>query len=131
MNIYLRAIGIAIVGVLLCLILSKNAKDYGIVIVLILCCVISGVALSFIEPILELLDDLAQLSNGSSAWMSILLKTIGVSVIGEITSLICADSGHAAVGKILQFLTTVTILWLSLPLVRELLDLIASILEML
>ena len=131
MNIYLKSIGIAIVGVLLCLILSKNAKDYGIVIVLLLCCALCGAALGFMEPILELIGDLAHIIDNSSSWIKILMKTVGLSLIGEIASLICVDAGHAAVGKALQLLTTVAILWVSLPLIQHLMDLIGSILEML
>lgn len=131
MDIYLKSICIAVVGIFLCLILSRNAKDYAFVIVTILCCALSAVAIGFLKPVLDLVEELAHMVDNSSGWVKILLKTVGLSMIGETVSLICAESGHAAVGKTLQVLTTVVILWVSLPLIRSLMDLIRSILEML
>lgn len=131
MDTYLKVIGIAVIGILLCLILSKNAKDFPIVLVIILCCVLCGAALGFIEPIILLLEDLEKLAGTGFPWLAILLKATGLTFIGEIVSAVCSDAGHAAVGKTVQTLTTVVILWMSLPLIQKLMDLIQSVLEML
>lgn len=131
MDVYLKSVVIAVIGVLLCLILSKKAKDYAVVIIIALCCALCAVAIGFLKPILQLMEQLSRMVDSRSGWLKILLKTAGLSIIGETVSLICADAGLASVGKMLQLLTTVVILWISLPLVQNLMDLIGSILEML
>ena len=131
MDIYWKALCAAIVGIMLCLILSKNSKDYGTLIVILLCALLCSAAAGFIIPILSLLDKLSTISGTGVAWLEILLKTVGLSLIGETVTSICAESGHNAIGKSLQFLTTVVIIWICLPLVEYFLELIESILEML
>lgn len=131
MDTYLKVIGIAVIGILLCLILSKNAKDFPIALVIVLCCLISCATLGFIEPVIHLLEDMETLADAGFPWLTILLKATGLTFIGETVCAVCSDSGHAAVGKVVQTLTTVVILWLSLPLIQNLLDLIQSVLEML
>ena len=131
MDVYLKSVVIAIIGVLLCLVLSKSAKDYSVVIAILICSALCAVVVGFLKPILQLLEQLSQLVDNNSKWLEILLKTAGLSMIGETVSLICSDAGLASVGKVLQLLTTVVILWVSLPLVQNLMDLIGSVLEML
>ena len=131
MDTYLKVIGIAVIGILLCLILSKNTKDFPILLVIVLCCALCGAALGFIKPIILMLEDLGKLADTGVPWLSILLKATGLTFIGETVSAVCVDAGHAAVGKTVQTLTTVVIMWISLPLIQKLMDLIQSVLEML
>lgn len=131
MDTYLKVIGIAVIGILLCLILSKNTKDFPIVLVIVLCCILCGASLGFMKPIILLLEDLEELADTGVPWLTILLKATGLTFIGETVSAVCSDAGHAAVGKAVQTLTTVVILWISLPLIQKLMDLIQSVLEML
>ena len=49
-------------------------------------------------------------------------------MIGDVAGLICADAGNAAMGKGLQFMAVAVILWLSLPMMNALLELIEGIL---
>ena len=58
-----------------------------------------------------------------------LLKIVGICFTAEIASLICEDSGNAALGKALQSLAGAVILYLSLPMLTKLLDLVEGILE--
>ena len=57
-----------------------------------------------------------------------MLKAVGIGVISEIAVLICQDSGNAALGKGLQLLATIVVLWLALPLMQGLLELVQKIL---
>ena len=131
MNSYWKAVCAAIVGVVLCLILSKNAKDHSTLVAVLLCSILCAAACAFLAPVLKMLDKLSALSAAGTQWLGILLKCVGLSFVGETVSTICADAGNGAVGKSLQLLTTVTILWVSLPLIENLLDLIESVLELL
>lgn len=131
MDTYLKTVGIAVIGILLCLVLSKSAKDYSILLVIVLCCILCTAAVGFLKPIFDLLEELGKLAGTGFSGLDILLKAAGLSVIGETVGAVCADAGHAAVSKAVQLLTTVVILWISLPLIQSLLELIQSVLEML
>lgn len=71
--------------------------------------------------LIETLKDTAQLD---SDLFQTILKAVGIGLIGELASLICADSGNAALGKTVEILTAGVILWLSIPLMTALLELV-------
>ena len=58
-----------------------------------------------------------------------LLKIVGICFTAEVTGHICDDSGNSALGKVLQFLASAAILYLSLPMLTMLLELVEGILE--
>lgn len=129
MDIFYKTLGGAMIALLITLVMSGVGKDYSLLLGLLTCCMITTVALAYMEPIMSYfrqLEDLIPLDNGI---LGILLKITGIGIIGEIASLICNDSGNSALGKTLQLMTGVTILWMALPLLQMLMDLVAEILE--
>ena len=52
---------------------------------------------------------------------------IGIALLAEFGELICKDAGNTTLGKTLQILAAAVILWLSVPLLNELIDLMESI----
>ena len=85
-------------------------------------------ALSYLRPVIELIDELQAVGQLDSGMLEIILKAVGIGLIGEIASLICSDAGNAALGKSLQLLSSAVILWLSIPLLTQLLELVQQIL---
>ena len=75
------------------------------------------------------MESLEALGNLDSGLISILLKTTGICLVSEVAILVCQDSGNQSMGKALQMLTSVVLLWISLPLFRALVELLESILE--
>ena len=129
MNIFLKASAAVLVGLLLCLLLSKNGTSFSLMITVILCCSIFKSAAEYIKPIFEFTQKLSDLSGIDGEIFAVLLKSVGISFITEIVSLICQDAGYGALGKSLQILSNVIILCLSIPLFNGLINIIESILE--
>lgn len=129
MDTFLKASAGVIIGLVLHIILLKQGKEFSVLITIIVCCILATVAMSIMEPILQFVErvqDTGQLHTDS---LKILVKAIGISLVGELVSLLCIDAGNAALGKMLQILTTVVITWLSLPLLTTFLELIEDILK--
>lgn len=129
MDTFLKASAGVIIGLVLHIILLKQGKEFSVLITIIVCCILATVAMSIMEPILQFVkrvQDTGQLHTDS---LKILVKAIGISLVGELVSLLCVDAGNAALGKMLQILTTVVITWLSLPLLTTFLELIEDILK--
>jgi stage III sporulation protein AD len=85
-------------------------------------------ALTYLQPVVDFIRQLQATAQLDDGMLEILLKAVGIGLIGEIASLICADTGNAALGKSLQLLSAAVILWLSLPLLTQLLELLQQIL---
>ena len=128
MDVFLKAAVCVLVAVVWALILAKQGKDISILLVTAVCCMVIGAAVAYLKPVLDLVDRLQSVGNINSDTLSIMLKATGIGVVAEVTGLICTDAGNAALGKTLQFLACAVILWLSVPLLNELLELLDEIL---
>lgn len=128
MDIYLKATGCALIALILSLILSKENKDMSILLSVLVCTIIALVAISYLSPVVDLFQRLQTTAKLDPSFMSILLKSVGIGLLSEITGLICSDAGNAAMGKMVQFLAGIVILWMSIPLFNNILELIEEIL---
>lgn len=128
MELLLKASSGAIITVILVTILTKQNREMAIVAVTVACSMIALVSLQYLQPVIEYFDHLSVLSEMEPQVIAVLIKSVGIVLLAEITGHICADSGNAALGKTIQMLATVSILWLSLPLFRKLMELIEQIL---
>ncbi len=128
MDLFWKASGIVLVGVILVLILSAQAKELGILLTIAICTVICIGAMELLNPVIDFLYELKQETFLTDSLLRTLMKIVGIGLVSEIISLICADAGCSALGKGLHILSSILILYLSIPLVRTLLSLIQDIL---
>ena len=124
----MKSVAGILITVLATLILSKKEKDFSILLVICVCCMIAAVSLGYLKEIIQFIRVLQQKGNLDSDLIGVLLKSVGIGILTEITCMICTDSGNAALGKVIQFLSSSVILWLSIPLFTQLLELIESVL---
>lgn len=128
MDIFLKAAAGVLMAVIFILVLSKQGKDLGVLLIISVCCMVICAAVNFLQPVKELLTSLQTVGQLKSDTLTIILKAVGIGLITEVTCLICSDAGNAALGKTLEFLSSAVILWLSIPLLNELLELLDNIL---
>ncbi len=128
MDIFIKAAAGVLIAVVVSLILSREGKDFSILLVICVSFMVGVTALSYVEKILEFIRSLESVGNLNSQLLAILFKSVGIGLICEITTMICADSGNSALGKMIQILSTVVILWLCIPLFSKLLELIQQVL---
>lgn len=126
MDLFLRSCGAALIAVVLVITLGK--KDISMVLTMMVCCLIAGVAFRYLDPVLDLIHEIEQDGNLNGQMIGVLLKAVGIGLITEIAVLVCNDSGNTSMGKSLQILGSCVILWLSIPLFTSLLEIIKQIL---
>lgn len=128
MERFFQAAAGAMAAVVMWIVLSRQGKEYGMLLSLGACCFILICGLRFLEPVVGLLEQLKTLGNLQAEWLSVMLKATGIGLIAELGSMICTDAGNGALGKTLQFMGTAAVLWLSIPLINSLLALLEQIL---
>lgn len=128
MDAFVKAAAGILITAVLCLSLSKQGKDISLLLSLAVCCMVVAAATVYLQPIIDFFSRLQTLGQLDSGMLKILLKAVGIGLLAEMTGLICADANNAALGKALQFLATAAILWLAIPLLTELIDLLEKIL---
>lgn len=114
--------------VILGLVLGKQGKEVGLLLTLAVCCMVGALAISYLTPVVDFVRHLQAVGQLDSDILEILLKVVGIGLVAEIAGLICSDAGNAALGKTLQMLSAAVILWLSIPLLQKLLELLQQIL---
>ena len=125
---YQAAAGI-LVAVILILTLRKQGNELALLLSVLVCCMVGFLAAEFLEPVIHFLQRLQKLGTLNVDFLNTLLKIVGICFMAEIAGMICEDSGNGALGKVLQFLASAVIMYLSLPMLTKLLDLVEGILD--
>lgn len=128
MDIFIKASAVVLVTVVMCLTLSKHGKDYSVILVICVSCMIAIAAMGYIQDILAFIDRLVNAGNLNKDLIGILFKAVGIGLLTEITSMICVDSGNSTLAKSIQLMSSAVILWLCIPLFTQLLDLVEEVL---
>lgn len=128
MGEYIRWTAVVLMGLVLSLVVGKQSKDMSLLLTLAVCVLVCLGVMEFLEPVKDLLSDLRRLGGLDSEAVSILLKSAGIGFLAELAGNLCADAGEGALGKMLQILSNAAILWLSIPLIRQILSLIEEVL---
>ena len=125
MEVYWKALG----GILIALILGLAlGKDMSVLLSLAVCAMGTAVAVSYMEPVIQLLKQLQNLSAIKSDTMEVLFKILGIALLSEITGMICVDAGNSAAQKMLKILSYAGILWVSIPVLEAVILLLQQIL---
>ena len=127
MDIFIKATAGTLIAVILCLVLSKERKDTSILLVIAVCSMVAAVAIGYLQKVISFIETLENVGNLNTELISILLKCVGIGLLSQISSMICTDSGNAALGKVLQILASAVVLWLCIPLFTQLLELVEDI----
>lgn len=128
MGAFWQAAALIMVAVILWIVLSKQGKEFSLALSIGACCLALTLMWSYFDPVVDLISSLQQIAGLQHEWISVMLKAVGIGLLVEISSLICTDAGNAALGKTLQIVGTVAVLWLGVPLMTALMDLIERIL---
>ena len=118
----------ALIGLILTLVVGRQSKDLSLLLSLAVCVLLCLGAMEFLQPVTELLRELRRLGDLDGGAVSILLKCAGIGLLSEVAGILCADCGEGAMGKALQICSNAAILWLSLPLLRQVLTMIGEVL---
>ena len=128
MGIVFKSAGCILISVILCSMIPKERKELSLLLSIAVCCMVCIGALNYLTPMFSFMERLKTLGQLNPNTFNTVMKVVGVSLIAEISALTCKDVGNGAMGKSLQFMATVVILWLALPLFEELISLIESVL---
>lgn len=124
----MKAVALALVSVVLGLALHKQGEHFAVLLTLAACAMIAMVAVTYLEQVFSFFAKLQEIGNLNTDMMQILLKSVGIGLLAELSHLVCADAGKSALGKGIQILASAVVLWLSLPMLDSLLELVLEIL---
>ena len=128
MEIFVKASSITLIVLILWLLLTKQNKEIALVVSILSCCLIFIASVPYFTAVVEFIDHLESLGNLDGKLIHALLQAMGIGILSELICTLCVDAGNAALGKTLQLMSSAAILWLSIPLLQELMNFIIQIL---
>lgn len=128
MDVFLKLSAGVLTALILWICIAKQGKEYAVLLTLAVCAMVIIAAFTFLQPVISFLKKLQSVGNLDEGMVSVILKAVGIGLVGEITVLICKDAGNESMGKALQILVTMVILCLSVPVFEKLLSLLDKIL---
>lgn len=128
MSTFLKVAAGVLTALILWLSLNKQNKDFSVLLTLAVCCMVITAAMMLLQPVVVFLRKVQEIGNLDRELISVLMKVVGIGMVGEICTLVCKDAGNETMGKALQIVSTVVVLWMSIPVFEKLLSLLDKIL---
>lgn len=125
---FFRAAAGILLTVVLIIAVGKQSGHTAVLLSILVCCMAGMVAVGFLKPVIEFMQKLQTVARLDRDMLQTLLKVVGIALVSELAALICSDAGNGALGKAVQYLASAAILWLSIPMLTALLELVEGIL---
>lgn len=129
MSLFFQAVACVVIGLVLSVLLNRQGSFSGLLLCLTVCILVIVAAIRYLQPVMELIGQLQETASLELDMLTVILKSVGIGLIAEVTVLLCADGGNSAMGRAVEILASAVILWLSVPLLTALLELVQSVTE--
>ena len=128
MELFWKSVAACLLAAVMGLTIEKQEKALAMLLGLGVCTLVMLLAIRSLQPVVDFIRDLQDLSNLQEDLPGILLKVLGIGIVGEMAGMICSDTGNKSLSRALQLMTTVIMLRLALQVIQTNLDLIQTIL---
>lgn len=128
MTQFWKAMALVMIGLILWLMTNEQKKDIATLLTLAVCCALAAVTGQYLEPVFEIIYQLAFSGQLEQELLGSLIRAVGVGLITEVAGMLCCDGGNTAMGGMVRFLGSAVILFLSIPVFQTLITLIHEIL---
>lgn len=124
MSEFWKTTSLILLTVILSLSVGKTERDISAVLGMVVLCMAACAAITILEPVLDYLVELQRVFNLPDRLVSILLKSVGIALVAELSATVCTDAGNASLGKVLQILGGAAVLSLSIPMFHTLMTIV-------
>jgi stage III sporulation protein AD len=120
---------IGLVAVVLAIQFKSTKSEFSTYISIVGCILIFLLGVNRLEIIINAIKKIQSYISLNQAYITILLKIIGITYVAEISSNICKDCGYTAVAGQIELVGKLTILATGMPILLALLDTINNFLK--
>lgn len=120
-------VGIGLIGMVLAVLLRQYKPEYAAVFSLGVGVLIFFMLVSDLLPVFDELENLLAGVSLSADYIAILVKSLGVCYLTQLASDACKDAGENAIGGKVELAGKVAVLYLGLPMFRQLLEIVRTL----
>ncbi len=122
MSALIRVCGVALVGLAAVSVLRGMKNELAGFISAATGVVLLGAGVAVMYPLISFVYEITA-DTGFSLYIETVVKALGIALVSESAADICRDSGEGAIASKVEFAAKATILYLGLPVVKDLLSL--------
>ena len=119
---------LSVLAALMILVVKKQSPELALVLSLCACALGAILVLDGVSPVLQLAQSLADRAGLEPALAAPLWKCLGLGLLTELSSGLCADAGQGTLAKLVELGGAVLCICVSLPLTQAVLALIEDLL---
>lgn len=124
----LFAIGVcALCAVLFAALVQKTNKEYALLISLGTAAVLLLFLLERAGPVLQKVEDLAASGPLEGEAVGLMLRAVGITVVGQVVARLCKDAGESALAYTVELAARAAVLAAALPALGRLLEYLGEI----
>ena len=128
MDRFFQVLALVLVAISAILVLRKRAGEFALVLSLLCISALCFFALTTLQPVLDMLERLEDLSGVNAAILAPVVKTAVIGILTHICAGVCSDSGENGIARVVELCGTVMALYLATPLISAVLDLLETLL---
>ena len=117
-----------ICGMMLGFILKETRPEFAALVTMMTGFLILGLAAGKVSYLFETMNRLRESFPIDSSYLTVLVKIIGITYIGQFSSAICKDAGYAAIAGQIELFVKLYLMVLSLPVLLALVETIHNFL---
>ena len=121
-NDSLSAAGFCLCAALLAVVLRQYSREQSMLTALAACVAVGVGAMAFSAPLVAEIRDIFVSSGIPDSYCKLLFKALAIAFVTQITTDLCRDCGESAIGSAAEMWGRGALVFLSLPLVRTLLE---------
>jgi stage III sporulation protein AD len=124
----LQVVGLGLTGTILAVYVKESNKEVAVLISLVTGLILFIFALSKIEAVLKVLEELAARAKINMLYLTTVLKIMGIAYIAEFGAQVCRDAGEGSTATKIELAAKILVMVLALPIIMAILE---SILQLL
>jgi len=120
---------LAIAGLFAALIIKKDKPEFAVLIIMLVSFFIAIRILTVLGNAVEELESWESILGGNIAYISLLLKIIGITYVCDFAANLCKDSGYAALSNHIELFGKVAIMVAGFPVIRIMIDMLEGMMR--
>lgn len=124
-----KLVGIAIVGVIVVSLLKTSKPEFAVFATIATGIVMIATMLGALQEVVLAFDDIVKKSGINEGVFGAVLKIIGIGYLTEYSSSVATDAGCQSIAQKLQFGGKIVIFLMSISIVRSLVDIVSTLVE--
>lgn len=120
---------LAIAGLFAALIIKKDKPEFAVLIIMLVSFLIAIRILTVLGNAMAELESWEAILGGNIAYISLLLKIIGITYVCDFAANLCKDSGYAALSNHIELFGKVAIMVAGFPIIRIMIDMLEGMMR--